>query len=168
MIVGQATTTVTVSPSEIFEFVLDLHRYRRADRKIGRVGPTHRSGDRGTVTFSGRIKGFPGPTGTYPFTITPSRLHFGSPIAGPARWFLHFDGTFDCEPTAAGTVITHQEVFRFKQPWRFLAEPFLRQWLKKDTIGEMVRFKELIENDRHASTPTSPSHPNDRHQAPER
>lgn len=100
MIVGEATTTVTVPPSEVFEFVLDLNLYRQADRKIGRVGPAHRTGDGGTVTFSGRIKGLPGPAGTYPFTATASHLQFGSPIAGPARWFLDFEGTFDCEVTA--------------------------------------------------------------------
>ncbi|MDP9333992.1 MAG: SRPBCC family protein [Actinomycetota bacterium] len=145
MIVGQASTTVTVPPSEVFEFVLDLNRYRQADRKIGRVGPTHRTGDGGTVRFSGRIKGLPGPAGTYPFTATASHLQFGSPIAGPARWFLNFEGTFDCEVTPAGTVVTHREVFNFKRPWRWLAEPLLRHWLETDTAEEMVRFKELVE-----------------------
>jgi len=67
MIVGEATTTVTVAPSEVFEFVLDLTRYRQADRKIGRVGPAQRNGNSGTVTFAGRIRGLPGPSGTYPF-----------------------------------------------------------------------------------------------------
>jgi hypothetical protein len=151
MIVGEATTTVAVPPNEVFEFVLDLNRYRQADRKIGRVGPIHRNGDRGTVRFSGRIKGLPGPAGTYPFTVTASRLKFGSPIAGPACWFLDFEGTFDCEVTAAGTVVTHREVFNFKRPWRWLAEPLLRRWLEADTAEEMVRFKELVERGSHGS-----------------
>jgi hypothetical protein len=145
VIVGQATTTVTVPPSEVFEFVLDLHRYREADLKIGRVGPTSRSGDSGTVRFSGRIKGLPGPSGTYPFTVSASRLQFGSPIAGPARWFLDFEGTFDCETTGSGTLVTHRETFNFRRPWRWIAEPLLRRWLEADTVDEMVRFKELVE-----------------------
>lgn len=144
MIVGEATATVTVPPNEVFEFVLDLERYRQADRKIGRVGPAHRDGDTGTVTFSGRIRGLPGPSGTYPFTRTASRLQFGSPIAGAARWFLDFEGTFDCEPVAGGTAVTHREVFEFKRPWRWVAEPLLRRWLEADTTEEMVRFKELV------------------------
>ncbi|MCU1427890.1 MAG: hypothetical protein JWL83_1890 [Actinomycetia bacterium] len=151
MIVGEATTTVAVPPSEVFEFVLDLKRYREADRKIGRVGPMQRTGDSGTVRFSGRIKGLPGPAGTYPFTVSASRLQFGSPIAGPARWFLDFEGTFDCVVTAAGTVVTHREAFDFKKPWRWLAEPLLRQWLETDTAEEMVRFKTLVERDNEAS-----------------
>jgi hypothetical protein len=151
MIVGEATTTVAVPPSEVFEFVLDLKRYREADRKIGRVGPMQRTGDSGTVRFSGRIKGLPGPAGTYPFTVSASRLQFGSPVAGPARWFLDFEGTFDCVVTAAGTVVTHREAFDFKKPWRWLAEPLLRQWLETDTAEEMVRFKTLVERDNEAS-----------------
>jgi Polyketide cyclase / dehydrase and lipid transport len=145
MIVGEATATVTASTNDVIEFVLDLNRYRQADRKIGHVGPMHRSGDHGTVRFAGRIRGLPGPAGTYPFTVTRSGLQFGSPIAGPARWFLEFEGTFRCEQTADGTVVTHREAFMFKRPWRWLAEPLLRRWLETDTTQEMVRFKELVE-----------------------
>ena len=155
MIIGEAITIVTVPPSEVFEFVLDLNRYRQADRKIGRVGPVNRSGDSGTVRFSGRIKGLPGPAGTYPFTVDGSSLVFGSAIAGPARWFLDFEGRFDCEVTAEGTVVTHREEFRFKGPWRWLAEPFLRSWLETDIAEEMVRFKELVERARPGPDPTS-------------
>lgn len=155
MIVGEASATVTVPPSEVVEFVLDLNRYRQADRKIGRVGALHRSGDSGTVRFAGRIRGLPGPAGTYPFRVNASGLRFGSPIAGPARWFLEFEGTFECDETADGTVVKHREVFDFKNPWRWLAEPLLRRWLETDTAEEMVRFKELIErgdNDRFTAS----------------
>lgn len=145
MIVGEATATVAVTPREVVEFVLDLNRYRQADRKIGRVGRIERDGDAGTVRFSGRIKGLPGPSGVYPFTATDSRLQFGSPVAGAARWFLHFEGTFELRETADGTVVTHREAFTFKRPWRWLAEPLLRRWLEADTTDEMVRFKDVIE-----------------------
>jgi hypothetical protein len=145
MIVGEASATVAVSPQEVFDFVLDLRRYRLADRKIGKVGATTRTGDRGTVRFAGRIKGLPGPMGTYPFTLTDSRLVFGSAIAGPARWFLDFEGSFDCAVAADGTVVTHREVFDFKGPWHWIAEPLLRRWLETDTAEEMVRFKALVE-----------------------
>jgi hypothetical protein len=147
VIVGEATATVDAPASKIFEFVLDLERYRQADRKIGRVGDIHRDGDAGTVEFSGRIRGLPGPSGVYPFTLAPSRLEFRSPVAGPARWFLDFEGSFDCVEAPGGTAVTHREVFKFKPPWRWLAEPLLRRWLEADTAQEMVRFKELVESD---------------------
>ena len=145
MIVGEGTATVSVAPREVVEFVLDLKRYREADRKIGRVGPIHRDGDTGTVQFSGRIKGLPGPSGVYPFTVTDSHLQFGSPIGGVARWFLDFEGTFTMQETADGTVVSHREAFEFKRPWRWLAESLLRRWLEADTTAEMIRFKEVIE-----------------------
>jgi len=145
MIVGEATAVVNVSPREVFEFVFDLRRYRQADRKIGRVGAMTRDGDSGTVQFSGRLRGLPGPSGVYPFTVTPTHLEFGSPIAGAARWFLDFEGSFDCEETPEGTRVRHREVFKFKRPWRWLLEPLLRRWLEHDTSDEMVRFKQLIE-----------------------
>lgn len=152
MIVGEASATVSVPPETVFEFVLDLERYRQADHKIGKVGDVTRTGDTGTTTFRGRIRGLPGPSGTYPFTLTESRLVFGSPIAGPARWFLDFEGSFDCEVTDEGTVVRHREAFSFKAPWRWIAEPLLRRWLEADTAAEMVRFKELIERDSPDST----------------
>jgi hypothetical protein len=146
IIVGEASTTVRASPHEVFDFVIDLERYRQADHKIGRVGDVRRDGDRGTVQFSGRVRRLPGPSGTYPFTLDESRLVFGTPIAGPARWFLaSFEGSFDCEATTEGTRVTHREAYRFKAPWRWLAEPLLRSWLERDTADEMVRFKALVD-----------------------
>lgn len=147
MIVGEATTTVSASADDVFDFVLDLERYRQADHKIGRVGAIENEGERGTVRFAGRIRGLPGPSGTYPFTRTEAQLRFASPIAGPARWFLDFEGTFECEEGAGGTVVTHRECFDFKRPWRWLAEPLLRRWLEHDTTEEMIRFKQLVEAD---------------------
>lgn len=146
MIVGEATATVSVTPDAVFDFVLDLDRYRQADHKIGRVGAVERHGDRGTATFSGRIAGLPGPSGTYPFVLGPTRLVFGSPVSGPARWFLGFEGSFETRASAEGTVVTHREVYEFKRPWRWFVEPLLRHWLESDTAGEMVRFKALVED----------------------
>jgi hypothetical protein len=145
MIVAEASATVRVAPYEVIEFVLDLNRYRQADRKIGRVGAVHRHENGGTAEFSGRIRGLPGPRGVYPFIVTDTALRFGSPIAGAARWFLDFEGTFECEETADGTVVRHREAFTFKRPWRWVLEPLLRHWLEADSAAEMARFKELIE-----------------------
>jgi hypothetical protein len=47
--------------------------------------------------------------------------------------------SFDLEETAAGTRVTHREVFMFKRPWRWLAGPLLRRWLENDTREEMAR-----------------------------
>jgi hypothetical protein len=147
MIVGEGTATVNATPDEVFDFVFDLKRYRLADHKIGKVGKAHiePDGKSGTVQFSGKIRGLPGPSGVYPFTRGDRTLRFGSPIGGLAKLFLDFEGTFECTPTDDGTVVVHRETFMFKKPWKWLAEPLLRGWLERDTIDEMRRVKELLE-----------------------
>lgn len=145
-IIGEATTTVRATPEDVFEFVLDLDRYRQADHKIGRVLDVERTGNTGTARFAGRIRGLPGPVGTYPFTLTEDRLVFGSPEAGLARWFMDFEGTFECTVTEDGTRVTHREAYTFKRPWRGLANLLLRGWLERDTTAEMARVKRLIED----------------------
>ena len=42
-------------PEAVFDFVLDLERYRQADRNIGRGRTITRCGDEGTARFSGRL-----------------------------------------------------------------------------------------------------------------
>ena len=146
-ITGEATTTVRATPTEVIEFVLDLRRYREADHKIGRIGAVQRDGDTGSARFSGRLRGLPGPAGTYPFRISGEHLVFGTPTSGPARWFLSgFEGSFACERTDDGTTtVTHRETFVFRRPWRWLANPLLRRWLEADTVAEMGRFRALID-----------------------
>lgn len=144
-IIGEGTTVVDAGPAAVVEFVLDLERYREADHKIGRVGAIERNGDTGTVSFAGRLAGLPGPMGTYPFEVTGHDLRIGSPIAGPARWFLDFEGTFRCEPATQGTIVHHREVFSFKRPWRWIAAPLLRSWLANDVQAEMVRLGALLD-----------------------
>jgi hypothetical protein len=83
-----------------------------------------------------------------PFTITGDRLVFGSPAAGPARWFLEFfEGSFHCEPTEDGIRATHREAFGFRRLWRRLAHPLLRRWLEADTAVEMARVEAMLDAD---------------------
>lgn len=145
-IVGEASTLVQATPAEVFDFVLDLDRYRQADHKIGR-GSADRNGASGTVEFAGRLRGMPGPKGTYPFEMTPTRLTIGSPIAGPAKWFLDFEGVFDCQTTDAGTRVVHRETFDFRRPWCWIAAPALREWLQNDVEAEMIRLGQLIDHE---------------------
>jgi hypothetical protein len=122
-------------------------------RRVPTACPRRRR--RGELIGFCRFRGLPGPAGTYPFKLSTSRLQFGSPVAGAARWFLNFEGTFDCHETENGTVVTHREVFEFKRPWRWLAEPVLRRWLETDMGAEMVRFKDLLDADSNSSNAAS-------------
>lgn len=164
-IIGEGTTTVVASPDEVLSFVLDLEQYKKADHKIGRVGTIDRRGDTGTVEFSGRILGLPGPRGVYPYRRSGNRLEFTSPISGPARWFLEFRGTFECTEVDNGTHVTHREEYRFKLPWTLLVAPLLRGWFERDTPREMARFQELLGKPQEA-TRTNQAEPNSRSKAP--
>ena len=146
MIVGEGTATVGVSPREVFEFVLDLNRYRQADHKIGRVGAIKRDGGQRHRAVLGTHHGHPEPVGHLPVHASPPRAcSSGRRSPGSTSGSLEFDGTFDCETTDAGTVVVHREAFTFKGPLRWILEPLLRRWLAADTKQEMVRFKEIIE-----------------------
>ena len=148
MIAGDATVVIQCQPDDVFEFVLDLERYRQADRKIGRVVRVDRNGNRGTVRFWGRIRwGLPAPPADYAFELEPGRrLRFVSAGGFVAR-LLHFEGLFECSPNpdGEGIVVRHREEFRFKGPARPLLEPLLRRWLERDTPLEMERVKRILE-----------------------
>lgn len=149
MIIGEASVTVDAPRTAIFEFVLDLERYRQADHKIGPGGTItwNDDGTGGTMRFPGRLLGLPAPTGTYPFTKSENSLRIGPPIAGGARWVLEdFDGSFELVETDDGVVATHREALQFRRPWRWLIDPLLRRWLANDTTKEMARFKQLVES----------------------
>jgi len=118
-------------PGQVFEFVLDLDRYRQEDHRVGRVGPVKRDGSGGTAVSSGRIGGLPEPSGTYPFTLTPTSQRFRSAIAGPARWFIDLEGSFERKETGDGPAVVHPEVFAFKRPWRRSLDPLPLTWLER-------------------------------------
>ena len=64
MIAGEGTAVVPVSPDEALGFVLDLERYRQADRKIGPVRWVRPDENGALVRFRSRMAGLPGPVVT--------------------------------------------------------------------------------------------------------
>jgi hypothetical protein len=148
VIAGDATVVIDCEPDDVFEFVLDLDRYRGADHKIGRVVYVRRDGNRGTSRFWGRLRwGLPGPPGTYAFELDPGkRLTFTS-AGGLLGLLLDFHGLFECQPNpdGPGILVRHREQFDFRGPVRFLLDPLLRRWLEADTVEEMQRVKQMLE-----------------------
>ncbi|MCB9626500.1 MAG: hypothetical protein H6725_03925 [Sandaracinaceae bacterium] len=43
--------------------------------------------------------------------------------------------------------VVHTERFRFHAPWRFVAEPFLRNWIAQGVPKEMERLKAILESE---------------------
>ena len=148
MIAGDATVVIQCRPEDVFEFVLDLDRYRQADHKIGRVLSVERAGNRGTVRFRGKARwGLPSPAAPYDFELEPGRqLRFTS-AGGLMGRLLSFEGLFECRPNpdGPGILVRHREQFEFKGPVRRVMERLLGPWLERDTVEEMGRVKQLLE-----------------------
>src|ERR1043166_3024565 len=156
MIEGRGTAVIRRAPADIIAFVTDLNTYKKADWKIGRVNEHRREVDAaGAAVFvmrhGGTLRGLPGPPVRLRMRVDAdgNGAHYQSD-GGVARFFLTFDGGFDLESVVdvdgvAATRVTHVERFRFHAPWRLVAEPFLRAWIKRDVEAEVVRMKALLE-----------------------
>jgi hypothetical protein len=144
VIYGQASVTVTASPSEVLDFVCDLTRYRTADTKIGKVLSVEPDGDDQIACFRSRLRDVPGP-------LVRQRIHRTGDtridITDMPSWqnrLVTFRGLFTCEPTKTGTLVMHREEFDFHGPMRLIAEPFLRTWLAADVKDEVTRMSRLL------------------------
>jgi hypothetical protein len=145
----EASVEIARSPEVILDWISDLERYKRADRKIASVELQ----EPGRVRYRGRLRGLPTPVDEQTVHHEPGRsLRF----RGARRWTRHlldFEGSFTCQPTDRGTTVVHDEQFGFKPaPVRWLAEWWLGAWLQDDIEAEMLRLKKLVE----AETPTGP------------
>jgi hypothetical protein len=142
---AEGTIVVARTPREVLELVLDLDRYRLADRKFGRIVSLERRGNRGVVRYSGRLRGLPTPVDTQEIELVPwSRLTFRSV---PSRWpgsIAAFEGLFTCEETAQGTSVLHRESFTFARPLAPLAEAFLGRWFGEEMRRELARLAEML------------------------
>jgi hypothetical protein len=148
MACGEGSAIIACSPRAVLEFVLDVERYRLADRKIGRVHWMRRDGDHGQVKHDGRLLGLPFPPMVLAFTLTSwSRLDFRM-VTAP--WPLTgFEGFFTCEPTVQGTRVVHRERFAV-HPLIGLLDPLFGAWLARDTPREVIRIKRILERELHA------------------
>jgi hypothetical protein len=146
MIEGIGEAIIARAPEEIIAFVTDLERYKRADWKIGRVLEVRRDGDRILMRHDGKLRGIPGPAVTLELVVDGRRaVRYHSVPTFPSRCVLTFDGGFELDEAAGGTRVVHVERFHFLAPWRWVAEPFLREWLANDVREEMTRLKAILE-----------------------
>lgn len=147
MICGEGTTVIARPASDVLEFVLDPEKYRRADRKIGRIVSVQRDGNEGTVRHSARLRGLPTPRASLRWRLVPySKLELRTAPSVMAKLLGRFEGLFTCEERDHGTVVYHRECFYFTGPIRWLLEPYLRTWLERDTSQEVERMRDLLEH----------------------
>lgn len=73
MIEGRASVVVDATPEQVIAFVLDLDRYRKADRKIVKVVSVGGDQTHGEVVFTARLRGFPTPADRQTYRVAPDR-----------------------------------------------------------------------------------------------
>src|SRR5262249_51597283 len=149
MIAGEATVDIHRPAREVCDFVLDLERYKQADRKIGSVHSViwNAAGDEADIEYSGRFRGFDTPAVRQTLHVERDRrIDVRSKPGTLAHAVSRFHGIFTFEDLGDGvTRVFHREEIEFGPPLKWLMEPLLRAWLENDTPKEMQRMKALLE-----------------------
>ena len=105
-----ASTLIPATPQQVMELVLDLERYRQVDSKIvavSKVAGPDESG-KGRVRVWSRLKWTPPIPDTQLFFLERwERLTFTGAPGQLGRLVFTFTGTFECEPSPDGTLVTH-------------------------------------------------------------
>jgi len=143
VIEGIGEAVVRATPDEAIAFVLDLDRYRQADKKIGPVAWIRPEGSGALVRFRSRMMGMPGPSVTQRIERSGNRLDVRTVEPKWMTRMLDFEGVVEATPVVGGTRFYHREAFAFRGPARFL-EPVLRGWLARDTAAEVERVASLL------------------------
>ncbi len=144
MIHGEASTTVTASPTDVLDFVCDVAHYKQADTKIRRVLGVRPDGEDRIVTMRSRLRGIPTPPVRQRVHRTgDSRLDITDMPSWQNR-LVTFHGYVTATATPAGTAITHREEFDFHGPLRPVAERWLDAWLAADVSAEVDRMRQIL------------------------
>ena len=154
MIAGEGTQLIRRPAKDIFEFVLDLERYKKADLKIGTVHSVKWQGDHGEIHYDGRFRGFPTPPVRQIITVQRfRRIDVRSKPGTVAHFVSAFHGLFTFEEIGDGlTRVFHREELRFRPPLKWVVEPVLRTWLERDIPQEVLRLKALLEPPPYSTT----------------
>ena len=136
---ASASVEIATEAREVLEFVLDLERYKEVDPKIVRVSSVEGPDEdgRGSAKLWARMRGLPPAPDKQNFALEKwNRLTFTGAPRQPARLVFDFLGTFECEPTDDGIVLTHGYEFNFKGPFR-LGERLFSGWLQAQVEEEV-------------------------------
>ncbi len=159
MIAGEGTQSIHCPAKDIYEFVLDPEKYKRADLKIGTVYSVSWRGDQAEIHYSGRFRGLTTPAVRQIISVEPyRRIDVRSKPGTFAHFMSRFHGLFTFEELGNGvTRVFHREELVFRPPLSWIIEPLLRSWLENDTREEVLRLKMLLEAAPEASNQT-PAH----------
>ena len=138
------TVTVSGSPRQVLELVLDLDAYREVDPKIRRVTqrPVLDSAGWGTARLVGSLWHLPSTPDTQVVHLERwRRLTFTGAPGVPARLLYSFTGTFEAVEEGHSTRLTHAYEIRFRRPLQAVFGRSVQRWLDADLADEMVRLQ---------------------------
>lgn len=152
MIEVTRSTVIGCRPQQWLDLVLDVHRYRTVDDKIGPIHWVRRDGDLNEFRFRSHLPGVPLPGTTI---VSQMRLvpddHIDVRLAplphNPASHaVVRFRARFSCHPAPHGTRVTRMIAFHFHPPLRWLIEPILRRTLPASVERELQLATQPLES----------------------
>src|SRR5439155_25766688 len=101
---GEATVVIRRPAKEVLDFVMDLHEYRKIDKKLGVIRWLRRDGDTVTFRFRPWLLGLPGPVTTQRLVRTgDSRIDISPPVPGWQDRLAGFKASFLAQGPHMGT-----------------------------------------------------------------
>ncbi len=141
--------TVACTPDEFLEFVMDIESYAEVDKKISPIIWHRRKGNRLEFACRPTVAGLPQPKVIQQVRLSPGRRIDISLSPLPhnrlAHATAHFEASFECTPSAGGTVVTRTVEFRFTRALRWMFEPLFRWRLPGEVREEIQLAKQHLE-----------------------
>lgn len=149
MLTVQATETISCTPEELLDFVMDVERYAQVDSKIRPVRWSRREGGLTEFCFRPKLAGLPAPPAVAQMRLTPGErvdiVLAPSPANRLTRLASDFDASFVCTPVEGGTRLVRTLNFRFRPLLRWLAEPLLRRRMAAEVSEEVRLAKQYLQ-----------------------
>ncbi|HEY1668889.1 MAG TPA: SRPBCC family protein [Trebonia sp.] len=140
------SVTITCTPREFPEFVMDIERCAQVDDKIAPILWTRRRGNVVTFACRPRLAGLRQPKVVQTMRLTPGKRIDITLTPRPANRLAHlvarFEASFTCREEPGGTEVTRTLRFRFTPVFRWLLVPLLRRRLPGEVAAELARARQ--------------------------
>ena len=149
MVTVRLERTISCTPDELLEFVMDIERYAAVDKKIHPVTWSRREGNLLEFACKPTLAGIPQPKVVQQIRLTPGKRLDIWMSPPPHNRLQHavarFEASFETEPVDGGTMVTRTLSFRFAAAVRPLAEPLFRRRLPAEVADELDRAQDYLE-----------------------
>ena len=142
MAVAEASRWLPCDVDSFLAFVLDVHRYREVDDKLGRIDWVRSEGDVTEFRFRPTLPGLPpAPKSVSRMRLTPGERididYAPRPHNRLARLLSDFSASFTCEPDGVGIRVTRRLCLALRPPSRWLLDGYLQRRLQRSVEREL-------------------------------